>query len=70
MNNILRIGLIGLGITLVVNLLGIFVFKTPAAEFFADEWWSTWFPSLLVWLVFTIVGVGVKISGKGKSESL
>ncbi len=73
MNNVLRLGLIGFGISLLVNLAGVFVFKKPAAEFFSDDWWSTWFPSHVVWLVFLITGLGMQLSRKdknGKSASL
>ena len=68
MNNALRLGLIGFGITLTLNLLGIFVFEKPAADFFADDWWSTWFPSHVVWLVFLISGIGLKFSRKDKND--
>lgn len=59
-NQTLFIGLIGIGIQLVLNLLGIFVFHKAAAVFFTEEWWSSWFPSLLVWVVFLIIGLGVR----------
>ena len=68
MNNTLRIGLIGFGITLVLNLLGIFVFQKPAATFFSSDWWSTWFPSLLVWLVILISGIGLQLSREDKKD--
>jgi len=68
MNNTLRLGLIGFGITLVLNLLGIFVFQKPAAEFFSSDWWSTWFPSLVVWLVILVSGIGLELSRKDKND--
>ena len=54
---ILKFGLIGLGVTLLVNLLGIYVFPKPAAELFTADWWSAWFPPYSVWIVFTVVGM-------------
>ena len=68
MNNLLRLGRIGLGITLLLNLAGVFVFKRPAAEFLAEGWWSTWFPSYGVWLVFLISGIGWQLSRKNKND--
>ena len=68
MNNTLKLGLIGFGISLILNLLGIFVFKTSAAELFSDDWWSAWFPSHLVWLVFLIIGIGRQLSGKNTAN--
>lgn len=68
MNFTLRLGLIGFGISLTVNLLGIFVFKKPAAEFFSADWWSSWFPSHVVWLVFLISGIGFQLSRKDKND--
>ncbi len=58
MNTLLRVGLIGLCINLVLNLFGLFVLAQPAARFFSDEWWSVWFPTFVVWVVLTIVGLG------------
>jgi hypothetical protein len=57
---ILFIGLIGLSIHLVLNLLGIFVFKKPAAVFFTEPWWSSWFPMWLAWGLLTISGLGIR----------
>lgn len=59
-NALLRVGLIGLGITLVLNLLGLFVFHRPTAVFFTEQWWSSWFPSWMAWTVLTITGLGAQ----------
>ena len=40
MNNILLIGVVGLGITFGINLAGVLLLEQPAAEFFSDDWWS------------------------------
>ena len=39
-NPALFIGLIGISIHLVLNLLGIFVFHKAAAAFFTEQWWG------------------------------
>jgi len=57
MNRSLRIGLIGVAGTLVLNLAGLLLLKKPAAQFFTDGWWSTWFPCYAVWLALMIVGM-------------
>lgn len=64
MNATLRLGLIGSSITLVINLFGLLILRQAAAQFFADDWWSTWFPSFAVWLAITIVGLGRRRPGK------
>jgi hypothetical protein len=56
MNSFARIGIIGLSITVVVNLAGFLVFHRASSVFFSDAWWSAWFPVYLVWMVFAIGG--------------
>jgi hypothetical protein len=50
------IGLVGLAITIVLNLVALLIFKKASAEYFSGGWWSSWFPFYIVWLVFTIIG--------------
>jgi hypothetical protein len=50
-------GLVGLAITIALNLVALLLLKKAEAEYFSDKWWSVWFPSYIVWLTFTIVGV-------------
>jgi hypothetical protein len=57
MNATLRLGLIGLSITLALNLFGLLVLRQAAARFFTDDWWSVWFPSSIVWLAITNAGL-------------
>lgn len=57
MNTTLRVGLIGLSITLALNLFGLFVLRQAAARFLTDDWWSVWFPSFIVWFGMTITGL-------------
>lgn len=51
------IGLTGLLITIVLNVVALFVFKRAAAVYFSTGWWSDWFSSYVVWLVFTVIGI-------------
>ena len=60
----LTVGLVGLSIHLAANLLGIFVFHKAAAVFFSEQWWTSWFPSMLVWVVFIITGLGFRLRAK------
>jgi len=54
----LRLGLIGLPGVVTLNLVALLFLDQPAAAFFSDRWWPTWFTSYLIWGVFLIVGVG------------
>lgn len=56
-NQVGRIGLIGLAGTIVLNLVALLILKKTSAEYFSDEWWSDWFPSYIVWLVLTTIGL-------------
>lgn len=58
MNTTVKIGAIGLSITLALNIFALLVLEQDAARFFTGEWWSVWFPASIVWLVMTIVGLG------------
>lgn len=57
MKNYVTIGLVGLAIQAGLNLLALVAFKKTSAEFFSDEWWSSWLPTYTVWLVFLILGL-------------
>ena len=58
MNLMLRLGLIGLAIAAAINLVVSLAFAAPAARFFSGEWWTVWFPTYLVWIVFIVIGLG------------
>ena len=47
MNATLGLGVIGLSITLALNVFGVLVLRQAAARVFTDEWWSVWFPSFI-----------------------
>ena len=64
MRILLRFGQIGIVITLMLNLVGIFFLQRDAAPFFSEGWWSSWLPAYLVWLVCLIVGLGKRVSTK------
>jgi hypothetical protein len=59
-----KIGLVGLAIEVVVNLVALLVFKKKAAEFFSEQWWFSWFPSYIFWLVFIVLGFVACYRGK------
>ena len=63
-NTYVRMGLIGLSISFVLNVINYYVLGVAG-----DDWWSRWFPSYLVWFVFLIIGIGQikkKKSNSGK----
>ena len=50
-------GLIGLIITLGLNLVALLAFKKASAEFFSHGWWSSWFINYIVWLIFLVLSL-------------
>ena len=50
------IAALGLAVSLGLNLLGLLDIEDSSARFFTDEWWSTWFPSYVVWILFAVIG--------------
>lgn len=70
MNTFTTLGLVGLAVQASVNLVAMLVFKKASAGFFSEQWWSSWFPTYVVWFVFLVVGLarrGKKNDGGGKS---
>jgi hypothetical protein len=49
-------GIIGLAITVILNLVGLFVLHKGSSVFFSDKWWADWFPNYILWMSFIIVG--------------
>ena len=63
-SSFIRMGLIGLSISFVLNLFNYFVMGVGG-----EYWWSVWFPTYIVWFVFLIIGLGrikKKKSNSGK----
>lgn len=52
------IGVLGLLITVAMNLLSLVLFRRPAAEFLSHGWWLSWFPSYLLWTTFLFISLG------------
>jgi hypothetical protein len=50
------IGLLGLAITTVLNLVALLFFKRASAEYFSEKWWAEWFTSYIVWVSFVLIG--------------
>lgn len=61
MNNTLKVGLFGLGITLSINLAGLLLRSQPATIFFSLDWWATWSPAYLVWSILSVVGIKYEV---------
>ncbi len=59
------IGIVGLVVTLGMNLVALLAFKKAAAAFASPGWWSSWFPCYLVWTVFVVIARG-SLLAKGK----
>ena len=68
MKSYITIGLVGLAIQAGLNLLALVAFKKTSAEFFSDQWWSSWFPTYTVWFVFLILGLGSRGKKNGGGE--
>jgi len=62
MNSALGLGVIGLSITLALNVFGALVLRQAAARAFTDEWWSVWCPSFIVWFVIAMSRLGPQCS--------
>jgi len=56
-NTFTTIGATGIAVQFIVNLVAMLVFNKTSADFFSEQWWSSWFPTYPVWLVFLIVGL-------------
>jgi hypothetical protein len=52
----LRMGVIGLSGTLIVNLFGMFVLGKSSCVFFSHQWWPDWFVCYFLWTTFTVIG--------------
>ena len=52
------IGVLGLLITIGMNLLALVLLRKPAAEFLSHGWWASWFPSYMVWTIFLFISLG------------
>ena len=50
------IGIIGIAIFVALNAFAVLVLEKASAQPFSSEWWSQWFPSGVVWLVFLTIG--------------
>jgi hypothetical protein len=55
----LWIGSFGLFQTVILNLVGPYVFHRRSSAFFSHKWWADWFPSYVVWITLTLVGCAI-----------
>jgi hypothetical protein len=58
------IGAIGLFIHLALNILALFAFHRASAIFLSEQWWSSWFPGLMVWVVMLTIGFSAGLGSK------
>jgi hypothetical protein len=56
------IGSFGMVGTVILNLLGRFVFHRSSSVFFSHKWWADWLPNYIVWTSFTIIGIAIGIA--------
>ena len=45
--------------TLILNLAGLFVFHRSSSVFFSEQLWAAWFPSYILWISFTSLGMAI-----------
>ncbi len=54
------------GITIEISLNAVALLASAAnpstALFFSTGWWGVWFPIYLVWFIFAVTGLGIKLS--------
>jgi hypothetical protein len=51
----LRMGVIGVSVTLISNLFGLFVLGKSSCVFFSHQWWPDWFACYCLWTTFTVI---------------
>jgi hypothetical protein len=62
-----RLAVIGLPLTVALNLVGLFVFHRHSSVFFSEAWWNAWFPNYFVWAMFGFIGAVTGISARRRS---
>ncbi len=60
-----NMGLIGLSITIVLNLFNQYVLGIGGGV-----WWSLWFPIYSVWFVFLVIGIGLSKKNSANAGKL
>lgn len=61
-NTAWAIGIVGFAISLLLNLVGLYVYGKPSAVFFSNPWWSMWFPSYMTWVSFLVIAQGLRLA--------
>jgi hypothetical protein len=67
---LLWIGGNGLIVTLILNLVGRFVFHRRVPIIFSHGWWYAWFPCYIAWISFIIIGFVVGLNNWTKWSAL
>ena len=69
-NYMLIWGIVGISITIPLNLIGHYILHQPAAQIFSNGWWSTWFTSHMIWVSLGLAGLGQMFSERTLVEHL
>jgi hypothetical protein len=59
---LLWIGGNGLIVTVILNLVGLYMFPGRVPVFFSHGWWHAWFPCYTTWTIFSIIGFVVALN--------
>jgi hypothetical protein len=60
----LKMGMIGFSAVALINLMAFYFWNNPAARWFSEAWWVSWFPGYAVWIVLLLVGIGQKFQAR------
>ena len=63
---IIRLGIAGVVIAAMLNVLALFYFESASGKVFSDGWWSSWFPLYLVFGVILLVGGALRLTGSSE----
>ena len=64
----LIVGLVGVCIGTILNLVALHIYGKTNAVYFSQEWWANWFPGLVSCGSFIVVGIGLKFGRKKEKE--
>jgi hypothetical protein len=67
---LLWIGGNGLIVTVILNLVGLYMFPGRVPVFFSHGWWHAWFPCYTTWIIFSIIGFVVGLNHWTKWSAL
>ncbi len=68
MNKFLVIGLTGLAVVFLVNIVMVLIAQTTGTIVSASNWWDIWFPIYIVWITFLTIGLGRRNIGRNRRD--